>query len=651
MVRINRFITYLLSICLPLGIAYAQIPDVSHTDKVEASEDKSITIPIKKSIFQLEAFINTLSVVEDDLLEEEPAIDYLYSLLEENFQQLFGLRLPDKDSTDPEEVYHVLAIEAAMVDGHYEWAAQKALNFTLHHKVVLSTAKLAISYYYMQGQYEKAFEGIKAVYNSDVKDESVSKLYALLLGLTGREEAFIHTLQDNIRTATRETLSERLLLNASILEELKDAEKALRLFEETSAPFFNSEWQKLSSRSAYHLYYADFAMAANYTDLAWKEAFEAIHLDRQSAEAASRILRLSLGPRRVQGMNFVRDFLHKHPQNRRLYLDYINELSRDGRYTEAIQEIKKMQKNAPEDFELLYFQSLIHFDAQQWVQARQVLTQYISIQQQRVKSLPKESSSADGLLLDARKLMVVILKAEKKYRQALNQLALIPPEEVGVDVIMEKARLLVEVGEIKTALTVLEKAADAFPESRVNFLWLGGNLLNESGRTDQAVVYFNEALKAFPDDIEIKYALAMLYEKRGELWPAEKLLREIIKEDPQMSEGYNALGYIFADHQYNLEEAKELLNQALRLDPNNPYVLDSMGWLHYRLRNYDFALRYLERAFEIEPQATIAAHLADTYMALGNQQRAKEVLKMGLEDDPQDTVLQDTIKRLNLGVK
>ncbi len=234
-----------------------------------------------------------------------------------------------------------------------------------------------------------------------------------MLGYTNRDDELIAILQENLRAATEENFSDKLLENVSILEEFKDQQKALQIFEAMTKPF-------ALQTASYHVLYSDFAARAEYTELAWNEAFKALDIEKGSEDAAMRILLLSQGPKRAQGLKFVKTFLDEHPQSRLLYLSYINELSKDDSFDEAVSAIKKMQAQSPEDFDLLYYQALIHYDAQQWQTARKVLMQYIDIQNQRQKSLPKDSSSADGLLLDARKLLIAIYKAEKKYKLALT---------------------------------------------------------------------------------------------------------------------------------------------------------------------------------------------------------------------------------------
>ncbi len=551
-----------------------------------------------------------------------------------------------KEGLDPEEIYSVLSIEAAMMDQNYAYAAREALNFIKYHQVDDKIAELAVNYYYTEQEYEQAFEAAKYWYQAQ-PDNVVAKVwYSTLLGHTGRETALIEILQKNLQDVPENDFSNKLLENVSILEDLKDKQKALHIFEEMVKPF--------SLQTAdYHVLYSDFALRADQTEVAWNEAFKALDVDAESEDAAMRILVLSQGPKRAQGLKFVKGFLDKYPQSRMLYLSYINELTKDEDFDSAIKAIKKMQSKSPEDFDLLYYQALIHYDAEQWATARKVLTQYIDIQVQRQKSLAKDNNSVDSLLTDARKLLIAIYKVEKKYRSALAELNKImpdnaSPEQLDPDLLMEKAQILAQMGTISAALTVLKNGGEHFPNYQGNFLWLGGNLLNESGRTDQAIIYYNDALKIQPKNVDIKYALAMLYEKRGEVWPAEMLLREVMKEEPELADAYNALGYIFADRDYNLTEAQSLLNEAVRLEPANPYILDSMGWLQFRLKNYALALEYLEKAFDMKEEAEIAAHLADVYMALGERDRARDMLQVGKRLNANDRVLVETIKRLNI---
>src|SRR3546814_19738769 len=109
-----------------------------------------------------------------------------------------------------------------------------------------------------------------------------------------------------------------------------------------------------------------------------------------------------------------------------------------------------------------------------------------------------------------------------------------------------------------------------------------------------------------PDTPEIKYDLAMLYERQGKLDEFETLMRRVIELDPDNANAYNSLGYTYADQNTQLDEARDLLDHALELEPNNPFILDSMGWYLYRVDDLQGALDYLQRSYRQLPSADVA---------------------------------------------
>ncbi len=121
-------------------------------------------------------------------------------------------------------------------------------------------------------------------------------------------------------------------------------------------------------------------------------------------------------------------------------------------------------------------------------------------------------------------------------------------------------------------------------------------LLRDSGDVNGAFVLLEQALKRSPDNITLRYEYGMLAERVGKMAVFEKSMREVIRKDPKYAQAYNALGFTFADRNIRLKEARGLLEKALSLSPNDPFILDSMGWLCYRRRIYGAALDYLNRA-------------------------------------------------------
>jgi len=153
-------------------------------------------------------------------------------------------------------------------------------------------------------------------------------------------------------------------------------------------------------------------------------------------------------------------------------------------------------------------------------------------------------------------------------------------------------------------------------------------------------------LAEFPDTAELLYARAMLAEKQNDLALLERDLRQIIERDPSSSMALNALGYTLVDRTDRLAEGKSLIEQALALSPNDPAILDSLGWAHYRLGELNKAEPLLRKAMDEFPDAEVAAHLGEVLWQLGKQREARKIWREALAKDQAHSILQSTILRL-----
>jgi tetratricopeptide (TPR) repeat protein len=139
----------------------------------------------------------------------------------------------------------------------------------------------------------------------------------------------------------------------------------------------------------------------------------------------------------------------------------------------------------------------------------------------------------------------------------------------------------------------------------------------------------------------------MLGERMGRLDILEADLRSIIKREPENSMAMNALGYTLADRTDRFEEAEQLIDQALELSPNDHYILDSKGWVLYRLGKLEEAILFLRRALDIIPDAEIAAHLGEVLWVKGDKDEARKIWETALEATPDNDSLHDVIQRFN----
>lgn len=140
----------------------------------------------------------------------------------------------------------------------------------------------------------------------------------------------------------------------------------------------------------------------------------------------------------------------------------------------------------------------------------------------------------------------------------------------------------------------------------------------------------------------------MLLESQDRVLQMETMLRRVIELAPNSQHAYNALGYSFADRNIRLDEALTLIEKANQLAPDDPFILDSLGWVKFRLEKYDEAESLLQRAYELRPDADIAVHLGEVLWRAGSKDKALKLWRDARVKDPENTSLKSTLGRLNV---
>lgn len=197
---------------------------------------------------------------------------------------------------------------------------------------------------------------------------------------------------------------------------------------------------------------------------------------------------------------------------------------------------------------------------------------------------------------------------------------------------------------------LLLRALRQQPDSEVlEQSWLiEGQLLSDSGRLDDAVALYSSALAELPDSVDLLYARAMIAVRAEQLELAEQDLRTIIQRDPENAIALNALGYTLSDRTDRQREARRLIERALALDPENPAILDSMGWVLYRLGQPEAALEWLQKAAAAEPHPEIVAHLVEVLWQLERRDEAMQWVERHRDEFSGDEVFADTLRRLEI---
>jgi tetratricopeptide (TPR) repeat protein len=215
----------------------------------------------------------------------------------------------------------------------------------------------------------------------------------------------------------------------------------------------------------------------------------------------------------------------------------------------------------------------------------------------------------------------------------------------AVDARVRIALLHAQAGEVQRAREILQQLRHDEPENSVLLYLVESEILESVDREEEAMAIYDAALEAFPDDENLLYARALAAVKRDRIVAAEQDLRRIIEIDPEHADALNALGYTLADRTDRYEEAKKYIERAFALKPEEPAILDSMGWVNYRLGNYELAIDYLRRALANMSDGEIAAHLGEVLWAMDRRTEAWEVWDAAIEEHPDHDYLKEVINR------
>lgn len=207
------------------------------------------------------------------------------------------------------------------------------------------------------------------------------------------------------------------------------------------------------------------------------------------------------------------------------------------------------------------------------------------------------------------------------------------------------AALLYKEGQRDDALAVLQAKDDAAPATKLEAEIAQAQLLANGGEGERALARINDVLARFPGHPDVLYQKAILLEKAGHTDAAITQLEALYRDRPQDGAICNALGFILADHNRDLGRAQRLISAALKSEPDNPAMLDSLGWLQYRRGMLQAALPLLERAFRLDQDGDIGAHWGEVLWALGDKVRARETWNRALAVDPDNALVKAAQQR------
>jgi tetratricopeptide (TPR) repeat protein len=241
-----------------------------------------------------------------------------------------------------------------------------------------------------------------------------------------------------------------------------------------------------------------------------------------------------------------------------------------------------------------------------------------------------------------------IAEVEKRTDDALNWYGKVRGGKYLFNAQARMVGIIADKDNLQKARAMLGGMRTRMPERSVDIYILEGDVLRKHSTHSKVVELFDVALKEHPDDPDLLYARALSAAVLGRVDILERDLGLVLKQEPNHADALNALGYTLADQTKRYKEALDYIKKALALKPDSPAILDSMGWVQYRLGNNKEALSYLRRAFGMVQDVEIAAHLGELLWVTGKKQEAQKIIQDALKKHPDNKYLLKTVKRLGI---
>jgi tetratricopeptide (TPR) repeat protein len=381
------------------------------------------------------------------------------------------------------------------------------------------------------------------------------------------------------------------------------------------------------------------------------ENARALGLTRQLHEAApdgddAMQLAVELMPAEPQAEALIAERLKVRPDQHALRQAYARTLVKMQRPAEAAREFRLLTEATPDNPAAWLALGAIELELKHYTAAESALRESL-----KRMDIPAAGTDAEiKARADGRQGAWLMLSqlAEQRGDLKAAEAALQKLEGNGLDVKYRRASLLARQGQFDEGRKLLQPGTDASDAETRAAMLAEAQLLRDLRDHAGAFAVLEAAAQRFPNDPDLVYEQAMMSEKLGRHDEMEALLRKVIEIKPDHHHAYNALGYSLAERNLRLAEAKELIERALKLAPGEAYIVDSLGWVEFRLGNLPEAAKLLRQAHAGRPDAEIAAHLGEVLWASGSKDEARSVFAEAAQRDPANEALREAMNRLKV---
>jgi tetratricopeptide (TPR) repeat protein len=353
------------------------------------------------------------------------------------------------------------------------------------------------------------------------------------------------------------------------------------------------------------------------------------------------VLALSqMGPQeRDEAIASLDKFVQQNPKSHDARLALAQMYLASNRLDDAQKQFEAMHKDNADDLTPLMALALIDIQKKDFSDAQDYLKQYAK----KAEAVPGEDPGQAYLYLAQISLEQKDMSAANEWLDKVS-----PASQQYVAAQITRAQLLSQQGKPDDARKLLANLQTPDPHEQAAIARTDAAILFDAKRYPEAEARLAQATADFPDDPDLTYDYAMAAEKNGHYDIMEAQLRKLIAADPDNAQAYNALGYSLADRGLRLHEADKLVEKASALAPNDAYIMDSVGWVKYRLGDDADAIKLLRKAFTLQPNAEIGAHLGEVLWRSGDQAQAMQAWREAHKLEPDNDTLLKTLKRFQI---
>ncbi|GJI92902.1 tetratricopeptide repeat protein [Duganella hordei] len=340
-------------------------------------------------------------------------------------------------------------------------------------------------------------------------------------------------------------------------------------------------------------------------------------------------------------MKTLSAFLEKYPNSREVRAAYARILVDAKQYDPARKEFLTLLKDQPDNLATLYALGVMAMQTNDVPSAEKYFTQFVNV----LADHPGDERDPSKVLM----ILSQIAEQRGDLDAAYNWLERVDgsDEKIFLAARMKMASLTARKGNVDEARKQLAELKPSEPADQAQVFQADAQILRDAGDNRAAYTVLENAVKRYPDNPDLLYDFALIAEKLGQLELMEKALRQVMIAAPDNQHAYNALGYSLAERNERLPEAYALIDKAMKMAPGDPFIMDSMGWVQYRMGNLNEAEALLRRAYALRSDPEIAVHLGEVLFVKGDKNGAQQMWQEAQSKDPKNDALKSTLARLN----